>query len=81
MSYTVKKIMFTADEGYVFRNKESGTTYKKLRLSKSDEIENYELVPESELEQEAETAANDNEVVTNEEALTTDQAVVGSTPA
>ncbi len=70
MGYTVKKIMFTADEGYVFRNKESGMIYKKLRLSKSDEIENYELVPESELEQEAETAANDNEVVTNEQALT-----------
>ena len=63
MSYTVKKIMFTADEGYVFRNKESGMIYKKLRLSKSDEIENYELVPESEIEQEAEISANDNEAV------------------
>lgn len=46
MGYTVKKIMFTADEGYVFRNKESGMIYKKLRLSNSDDIENYEHIPE-----------------------------------
>ncbi len=46
MNYTVSGKNYIADEGYVFQHKEKGGIYKKLRLSKNDSIENYEIIAE-----------------------------------
>lgn len=56
MNYTVNGKNYIADDGYVFQHKEKGGIYKKLRLTKNDSIDNYEVViepvPEPETEEE-----------------------------
>lgn len=54
MNYTVNGKNYTADDGYVFCNKNTGGIYKKLRLAKNDSIDNYEVIPEPVIEEENE---------------------------
>ena len=65
MNYTVNGKNYVADEGYVFQHKEKGGLYKKLRLTKNDSIENYDVIPEpvSEEENEEEPDASDGSVL------------------
>lgn len=52
MNYTVNGKNYTADDGYVFQHKEKGGIYKKLRLSKNDTIDNYDVIVEPVLPEE-----------------------------
>ena len=54
MNYTVNGKSYTADDGYVFCHKEKGGIYKKLRLTKNDSIDNYDVIPEPVIEEENE---------------------------
>lgn len=61
MNYTVNGKNYIADDGYVFQHKEKGGIYKKLRLTKNDSIENYDVVlepVEEEIEEENEEASD-----------------------
>lgn len=51
MNYTVNGKNYIADDGYVFQHKEKGGIYKKLRLSKNDSIDNYNIMTEPEIEE------------------------------
>ena len=46
--------MYTAAEGMIYRNKLNGITAKVLIIGLNDSIDNYELIPEPEEEQEGE---------------------------
>lgn len=46
MNYTVNGKNYIAHEGYVFQHKEKGGIYKKLRLTRNDSIDNYNVIIE-----------------------------------
>lgn len=61
MNYTVNGKNYTADDGFVFCHKTTGGIYKKLRLTKNDNIDNYDVIPEPVVEEEPETEETETE--------------------
>lgn len=59
MNYTVKGKNYIADDGYVFQSKTTGLIFKKLRLSKPELLENYDVIPEP-IPEETEQEVTDN---------------------
>lgn len=63
MNYTINGKNYIADEGYVFQHKEKGGVYKKLRLTKNDSIDNYDVITEPVIEEPEEEETDDSESV------------------
>ena len=59
MNYTINGKNYIADEGYVFQHKEKGGIYKKLRLTKNDSIDNYNVIIEPEEEEKDDSDSTD----------------------
>lgn len=55
MNYTVKDKNYIADDGYVFQSKNTGLIFKKVRLSKPEMLDNYDIIPEPIVEEIEET--------------------------
>lgn len=46
MNYKIENETYIANDGYVFKNKITGSTAKGLTLGINDTIENYEVIEE-----------------------------------
>ena len=46
MNYKIENETYIANDGYVFKNKITGSTAKGLTLGINDSIENYEIIEE-----------------------------------
>lgn len=61
MNYTINGKNYIANEGYAFEHKEKGGIFKKLRLTRNDSIDNYNVIPEPVItEEEIDDTSSDN---------------------
>lgn len=60
MNYTINGKNYIAHEGYAFQHKEKGGIYKKLRLTRNDDIDNYDVIIEPVAEEENDDSTGDN---------------------
>lgn len=51
MNYTVKGKNYIANDGYVFQPKNIDLIFKKVRLSKPEMLDNYDIIPEPVVEE------------------------------
>lgn len=75
MNYQIINGCYEADDGYMFRHKITGVTFRGMHLADGDSIENYEVVPIPEPEPEEKTELSEPEETLSEDEMTAEDAV------